>query len=86
MFEMGMVEHSDPQKLANAQAQQLKSLTVSLAEIYAEKGKDYQAELKQIAYERKLMKELGLTLEDVEQVLVNDTSIDNVELDNNGEQ
>lgn len=86
MFEMGMVEHSDPQKLANAQAQQLKSLTVSLAEIYAEKGKDYQAELKQIAYERKLMKELGLTFEDVEQNLVNDTSIDNVELNNNGEQ
>lgn len=77
MFELGMVEHSDPLKLANSQSIQLKSLTVTLAEIYAEKGKDYQAELKQIAYERKLMRELGLTLEDVVQSMpVNDSGIE----------
>ena len=55
MFEMGMVEHSDPQKLANSQAIQLKNLTTTLAEIYSEKGKDYEKELRQIAYEKKLM-------------------------------
>ena len=50
-----MVEHSDPQKLANSQAIQLKNLTTTLAEIYSEKGKDYEKELRQIAYEKKLM-------------------------------
>lgn len=65
MFELGMTEHSDPLKMANAQGAELRNLTTSLATIYAEKGKDYEKELKQIAYERELLKGLGLSLGEV---------------------
>lgn len=81
MFD-GNIEHSDPLKIANATAVELKNYTTTLAEVYAKKGKNYEAELRQIAYERSLMKELGLTLDDV----VNESSIDNTEDIDNEQQ
>lgn len=69
LFETGMVEHSDPLKLASSQRIQLESLTTTLAAIYAEKGKNYESELRQIAYERQLMRDLKLNIGDIEQAL-----------------
>jgi lambda family phage portal protein len=61
-------EHVDPQKEANAQAIRLESHTTTLATEYARQGKDWEAELEQIAKEQKLMKKLGITsLEDTNQ-------------------
>ena len=53
-------EHVDPAKEANAQATRLASNTTTLAYEFARQGKDWEAELRQRAKERKLMKELGL--------------------------
>ena len=53
-------EHVDPAKEANAQATRLRSRTTTLAAEYARQGKDWEAELEQIAKEEKLMKELGI--------------------------
>ena len=50
----------DPAKEANAQATRLASNTTTLAYEYARQGKDWEAELRQRAKERQLMKELGL--------------------------
>lgn len=83
MFQMGMVQHSDPQKLANSQAIQLKNLTTTLSEIYSEKGKDYEKELRQIAYEKKLMQQLGLSFGDVTNSLVNEQGINKQEVQTN---
>ena len=58
-------EHVDPQKEANAQAQRLASHTTTLASEYARQGKDWETELRQRAKEVSLMKELGLTIEQV---------------------
>ena len=55
-------EHVDPLKEANAQATRLGALTASLQSEYAKQGKDWQTELEQIAKEKKLMAQLGLTL------------------------
>lgn len=85
MFEMGMVEHSDPQKMANAQSIQLKNLTTTLAEIYAEKGKDYEKELRQIAYEKKLMEQLGLSFADLATTPVNNDGISKQDVQDNEE-
>ncbi len=57
-------EHVDPQKEANAQATRLESLTTTLAAEYAKQGKDWEAELEQIAKERRLMKRLGISTEE----------------------
>jgi len=57
-------EHVDPQKEANAQAIRLKNRTASLASEYAKQGKDWETELRQIAKEQAVMKELGLALEE----------------------
>lgn len=57
-------EHVDPNKEANAQATRLANLTTSLSEEWANRGKDWEAGLKQIARERELMKALNLTLPD----------------------
>jgi len=54
------MEHVDPAKEANAQATRLASNTTTLAYEYARQGKDWEAELRQRAKERQLMKELGL--------------------------
>lgn len=58
------MEHVDPAKEANAQATKLKSRTTTLANEYAKQGRDWEAELRQIAAEEKLMKELGLVAEE----------------------
>ena len=53
-------EHVDPAKEASAQEKRLASKTTTLAAEYARQGKDWETELRQIAKERKLMKELGI--------------------------
>ena len=53
-------EHVDPAKEANAQAMRLRSRTTTLASEYARQGKDWEAELEQIAKERRLMDKLGI--------------------------
>ena len=53
-------EHVDPVKEANAQARRLENHTTTLAEEYARRGRDWEAELRQRAKEVALMDELGL--------------------------
>ena len=53
-------EHVDPAKEATAQEKRLASKTTTLAAEYARQGKDWETELRQIAKERKLMRELGI--------------------------
>ena len=53
-------EHVDPAKEANAQEKRLNSKTTTLAAEYARQGKDWETELRQIAKEKALMKELGI--------------------------
>lgn len=55
-------EHVDPQKEATAQATRLASHTTTLADEYARKGQDWEAQLHQRAKELALMTELGLNL------------------------
>ena len=57
-------EHVDPSKEATAQEKRLKNRTTTLASEYAKQGKDWESEVRQIAKERKLMKELDIPLED----------------------
>jgi lambda family phage portal protein len=57
-------EHVDPNKEANAQATRLANLTTSLSEEWANRGKDWEAGVKQIARERALLAELKLALPD----------------------
>ena len=54
-------EHVDPSKEATAQEKRLANNTTSLAAEYAKQGKDWETELRQIAKEKELMKELGIT-------------------------
>ncbi|MGE3809027.1 MAG: phage portal protein, partial [Gemmataceae bacterium] len=54
-------EHVDPAKEATAQATRLSNHTTTLAEEYAKRGRDWEAELRQRAKEVALMKELGLS-------------------------
>lgn len=54
-------DHVDPQKEATAQATRLQNHTTTLAEEYARRGRDWEAELRQRAKETALMNELGLT-------------------------
>lgn len=60
-------EHVDPAKEANAQAVRLANLTTTLAAEYARAGKDWEAEVRQIARERALLDELGLSLSNATQ-------------------
>jgi lambda family phage portal protein len=55
-------EHVDPMKEAAAQAKRLESHTTTLADEYARKGQDWEAQLRQRAREQALMRELGLEL------------------------
>ena len=57
--------HIDPAKEAKSQTARLKNNTTTLAAEFANQGQDWETELRQIAKEKKLMKELGLTSEDV---------------------
>ncbi|MBX3399537.1 MAG: phage portal protein [Gemmataceae bacterium] len=54
-------EHVDPAKEANAQATRLANLTTTLADEYARRGLDWEAQLRQRAKELALVSELGLT-------------------------
>ncbi len=54
-------EHVDPQKEANAQATRLASHTTTLADEYARKGQDWEAQLRQRAKEIALLAELGIS-------------------------
>jgi lambda family phage portal protein len=56
-------EHVDPAKEANAQQTRLQSNTTTLAEEYAKRGRDWEAELRQRAKERAICKELGIPTE-----------------------
>ncbi|MCY3024585.1 MAG: phage portal protein [Planctomycetota bacterium] len=53
-------EHVDPLKEASAQATRLQNHTTTLADEYARRGRDWEAELRQRAKEAALMQELGL--------------------------
>jgi len=55
------MEHVDPYKEANAQKLRLASNTTTLAYEYARQGRDWEEELRQIAREKNLMRELGLS-------------------------
>lgn len=57
-------EHVDPAKEANAQSTRLANLTTSLSEEWANRGKDWEAGVRQIARERALLAELKLALPD----------------------
>jgi len=57
-------QHVDPAKEANAQRIRLNSLTTTLRAEYARQGLDYRREIQQIADERTLLADLGLTIED----------------------
>ena len=50
----------DPSKEATAQQKRLDSRTTNLAIEYAKQGRDWEVELRQIAKEKALMKELGI--------------------------
>ena len=60
-------EHVDPSKEATAQQKRLESCTTNLAIEYAKQGRDWEVELRQIAKERELMKELGIPEEQSQQ-------------------
>ncbi|MBQ5631093.1 MAG: phage portal protein, partial [Ruminococcus sp.] len=57
--------HIDRQKEASADVMLLKNNCMSLRDYYAKQGRDWRAELEQIAAERRLMQELGITPEDI---------------------
>jgi lambda family phage portal protein len=52
----------DPVKEANAAETRLATLTTTLAAEYGRQGKDWEVELRQIAAERQLMEQLGLSI------------------------
>ncbi len=54
--------HVDPVKESKAQTERLSSLTTSLATEYAAQGKDWEKELQQIAREKQLKTDLGLSV------------------------
>jgi capsid protein len=56
-------DHVDPAKEANATETRLRTLTTTLAAEYAKAGKQWDVELRQIAAERGLMRELGLEIQ-----------------------
>lgn len=66
-------EHVDPAKEATAQEKRLANRTTSLANEYAKQGKDWETELRQIAKERELMKELGLSSDEAKPSTGKDT-------------
>jgi lambda family phage portal protein len=57
--------HIDPVKEFASSKEGIVSNMLTLSDWYAEQGKDYEEELRQIAKERKLMTELGLTMADM---------------------
>ena len=69
---------ADPIKEANATTENLNNLTETHAEAFAKKGQDWENQFRQIAKEKDLMKELGLTAADV----VPDSPVTSDELEN----
>lgn len=65
-------DHVDPSKEASAAQVRLATLTTTLAAEYARQGKRWDVELRQIAAERQLMAELGLSMTDPQQQPQND--------------
>lgn len=57
--------HIDRQKEANADVTLLQNNCLSLRDYYAKQGKDWRAELNQIALEKRMMTELGIEQKDV---------------------
>lgn len=57
--------HIDPVKEVASGKEAIVSNMMTMADWYAEQGKDYEEELRQIAKERKLMTDLGLTMSDL---------------------
>ncbi len=55
-------EHVDPMKEATAQGERLLNHTTTLAEEYAKRGKDWEAEIRQAGVEAALLKELDLAV------------------------
>jgi capsid protein len=58
-------EHIDRQKEASADVTLIQNNCMSLRDFYARQGKDWRAELNQIAREKRLMQELGIEPNDV---------------------
>ena len=73
------MEHVDPYKEANAQKLRLSSKTTTLAYEYARQGRDWEEELHQIAREKNLMQELGLTDTDLTKSATSNTENKNNE-------
>jgi lambda family phage portal protein len=69
-------EHVDPAKEAAAQATRLANLTTTLADEYARRGLDWEAQLRQRAKEIALMQELGLTLAQAQPFIDHDEEFD----------
>ena len=67
--------HIDRQKEAQADVTLLQNNCMTLRDFYAKQGRDWRSELEQIAAEKRLMSELGITPEDVttkEQITVDE--------------
>ncbi len=62
-------EHVDPAKEASAQDKKLTNHATNYAIEYGKIGRDWEVEFRQIAKERKLMRELGITDSDVKEPL-----------------
>ncbi len=62
----GVFHYLDPLKEARGQEVMLKNKMTTLAAIYAAMGKDWESELRQLEREKRLMRELGLTDEDIQ--------------------
>lgn len=55
-------EHVDPKKEADAENIKLKNMSTTYASVYARKGKDWETEIRQIAKEQKLIRDLELNM------------------------
>lgn len=60
------MEHVDPAKEANATDTKLSNHTTTYAAEFAKQGRDWEEEFEQIAKEKIRMRELGITIEDVD--------------------
>ena len=58
-------EHVDPAKEATANQTNLASLSTNLKRIYAARGLDWEAEIRQIGAEKTLLDELNLTMAEI---------------------
>jgi len=59
-------EHVDPLREATAQALRLENFSTTYADEYAKQGKDWQQQLAQVAREREMMDQLGITTQEVQ--------------------